>query len=288
LLIDYGERVGMATDPQVGVSPGQNTPAETSRNTIAEGQRVFNAIYKRTYRALKEEFKKLYMLNAIYLEDNTAFVNITNGVGEEVLREDFTVANIDVIPAADPNMVTKEQKIEKALLLKSTASSAPGMYNMYKVERKLLEAMDVENIEDYLPDPLGPNALPTQPDSKVVIETMKIEQKNLALKQEMQLKMFDLMQEIEYLRAEILEKESRAALNLAQAEGVKDNLQITAIQSAVSLAKAKQDGLIATLNVLKDLAGFSKERKGIVDGISGSMEGMEATPDDQGVVSTPQ
>jgi hypothetical protein len=181
-------------------------------------------------------------------------------------------------------MITKEQKLQQAMMLKaSAAAAAPGSYNMYAIEKRVLAAMDIENIEEVLPDPKGPNAIPSTPDSKVVIETMKIEQKNLQMKQDLQLKMFDLMQEIEYLRAEILEKETRAALNLAQAEGVKDNLQITAIQSAVSLAKAKQDGLIATLNVLKDLAGFSKEKKGLVDGINGSMEGMEAKPDDQGV-----
>jgi chaperonin GroES len=284
LLIDYGERVGMATDPQVGVSPGQNTPAETSRNTIAEGQRVFSAIFKRTYRALKEEFKKLYILNSIFLEDSTNYFNVLSGKGEKVLREDFNFSDNEVIPAADPNMITKEQKLQQAMMLKaSAAAAAPGSYNMYAIEKRVLAAMDIENIEEVLPDPKGPNAIPSTPDSKVVIETMKIEQKNLQMKQDLQLKMFDLMQEIEYLRAEILEKETRAALNLAQAEGVKDNLQITAIQSAVSLAKAKQDGLIATLNVLKDLAGFSKEKKGLVDGINGSMEGMEAKPDDQGV-----
>lgn len=283
MLIDYGERVGMATDPQVGINPGQNTPAETSRNTIAEGQRVFGAIFKRVYRALKEEFRKLYKLNTIYLEDSTNYFNIVSGKGETILREDFVEGDNEVFPAADPNMVTKEQKLNQAMVLKSAAAANPSAYNMYLVEKRFLQAMDIEDIESLLPDPQGPNAKQPTPDPKVVIETMKIEQKNAQLKQEMQLKMFDLMQEIEYLRAEILEKESRAALNLAQAEGVQDNLQITAIQSAVSLAKSKQDGLIATLNVLKDLAGFTKEKKGIVDGISGSMEGMEAKPDDQGV-----
>jgi chaperonin GroES len=284
LLIDYGERVGMATDPQVGVSPGQNTPAETSRNTIAEGQRVFGAIFKRTYRALKEEFKKLYQLNAIYLEDSTNYINMSSGLGEKVMRTDFTEGGNEVIPAADPNMVTKEAKLQQALMLKATAAnSPPGSYNMYAIEKRVLQAMDIENIEEVLPDPQGPNAIPSTPDSKVVIETMKIEQKNLQMKQDLQLKMFDLMQELEYLRAEILEKETRAALNLAQAEGVQDNLQITALQSAVALAKTKQDGLIATLQVLKDLAGFTKEKKGLIDGINGSVAGMEAKPDDQGV-----
>jgi chaperonin GroES len=287
LLIDYGERIGMATDPMVGVNPGQNTPAETSRNMLQEGQRIFGAVFKRTYRALKEEFRKLYSLNAVYLNDTTNFSSLGDGESSVVLRMDFVEDDKTILPAADPNMVTKEQKVTQARILKESAAISPGLYSAYAVEKRLLEAMEIEDIETVLPDPKGPNALQPQPDSKVVIETMKIEQKNMQFKIETQLKMFDLMQEIQYLQSEIVEKESRAALNYAMAEGQKDNLQITALQTAVSLAKQKQDGLIATLNVLKDLAGFTKEKKGLIDGISGNVGGLEDTPDDKGVVSVP-
>ncbi|MBT9146056.1 MAG: hypothetical protein DDT42_01935 [candidate division WS2 bacterium] len=284
LLINYGERIGMATDPQVGVSPGQNTPAETSRNVIAEGQRVFNAIFKRIYRALKEEFKKLYQLNSVYLEDSTTYFNLTSGELKKVLRSDFAGDNNEVLPAADPNMITKEQKIIMAKVIQESAMASPGLYNKYEVEKRLLRAMETPDIEAILPDPKGENAIPEQPDPLVIIETMKIEQQKAEFQMNLQIKMFDLMQETELLRSEILEKETRAALNLAQAEGAQDNLQITALQSAIALAKTKQDGLIATLKVLKDLAGFSKEKKGIIDGIAGGVDRMEKAPDDSGVV----
>jgi chaperonin GroES len=288
LLIDYGERIGMATDPMVGVNPGQNTPAETSRNMIAEGSRVFGAVFKRTYRSLKEEFRKLYNLNYVYLNDTTFYNSVNQAAVGTILRDDFLEDDKTVLPAADPNMVTKDQKIMQAQLVKASAAAAPGLYNAYAVEKKFLEAVGIENIESLLPDPAGPNAIPAQPDSKVVIETMKIEQKNMQFKMEMQLKMFDLMQEIEYLRAEIAEKESRAALNYAMAEGQRDNLQITALQTAVSIAKNKQEGLIQALNVLKDIAGFTKEKKGLLDGISGGLEELGERPDDQAVSRAPQ
>jgi chaperonin GroES len=287
LLIDYGERIGMATDPLVGVNPGQNTPAETSRSMVQEGQRIFSAVFKRTYRALKEEFRKLYYLNSIYLEDSTMF-HALNGDESVVLRADFIADDRTVVPAADPNMVTKEQKLAQAMTLKTNAMASPGMYNNYLIEKKILEALEIEDIDAVLPDPNGPNAIPQQPDSKVVIETMKIEQKNMEFKINTQLKMFDLMQEIEYLRAEITEKESRAALNYAQARGEEDNKAIVALQTAVSIAKTKQDGLIQTLGILKDLAGFSKEKKGLVDGLAGGIQGMAEAPDDQGVVQVPE
>lgn len=283
-LIDYGERVGMATDPQVGINPGQNTPAETSRNTIAEGQRVFSAIFKRIYRSLKEEFQKLYKLNSIYLNDETSYYSLSGGQQQKVLRSDFLDNPKEVCPAADPNMITKEDKIRKLLLLKESSTQSPGLYNSYAIEKKLLEALEIDNVEEILPDPAGPNAIKPQPDTKVLIETMKLEQKAAEFKSNMQIKMFDLMQELEYLRAEIVEKESRAALNLAQAEGVEAGHQVAAMQTAVTLMKARQEGLVSALQTLKDIAGFNTEKKGLVDDIKSGVSGMEGSSDNSGVL----
>jgi chaperonin GroES len=284
-LINYGERIGMATDPMVGISPGQNTPAETSRNTISEGQKVLGAIFKRTYRSLKEEFKKIYKLNSIYLNDKTYYFSLVSGKNAIVLASDFVGEGDEIIPAADPNMVSKEQKISQAAMLKQASDASPGMYNRYLVELKFATALGVEDLDKVLPDPNGENALPPPPpDTKVVVETMKLTQQDKEYQMDVRLKMFDLMQELEYLKAEILEKETRAALNIAQAEGIESGHQIAAIQSSVALLKQKQTSLIDTLAILKDLAGFSKEKKGLVDGITGGMDGVETPSDDAGVV----
>lgn len=274
LLIDYGERIGMAVDPLVGVNPGQNTPAETSRNMIAEGQRVFSAVFKRTYRALKEEFRKLYRLNGIYLNDENHYSGV-NGYSVAV-RKDFLGEGKEICPAADPDLVTDEQKIQQAMLLKAAAAAAPQLYKAYEVEKQYLQAIKIPNIEAVMPDPNGPNAIKPvapPPDPSVIVEGMKQEFNKLKLKSDLHLKMFDLMQEIEYLRAEIVQKESAAALNMAQAEGISEGHQIAAMQQAVALMKQKQDGLIKALEVLRDLTMQEKELK--VDNTSG-VAGVEA------------
>lgn len=261
LLIDYGERIGMAVDPLVGVNPGQNTPAETSRNMIAEGQRIFNAVFKRTYRALKEEFRKLYHLNSVYMNDEEDFYSLINNGTTVVFRDDFNGDGKDVVPAADPDMVSDEQKINQAMMIKQSATTTPG-YDIYQVEKQFLSALKVPDIETLLPDPKGENAIPPpQPDPKIVVETMKLQQQAMEFKMQTQLKMFDLMQEIEYLRSEIQEKESRAMLNIAQAEGIEKGHQIAAIQSAVALMKQKQDGLINNLNLLRDMSKLQLEKE---------------------------
>lgn len=263
LLINYGERIGMAVDPLVGVNPGQNTPAETSRSMVQEGQRIFSAVFKRTYRAMKEEFRKIYKLNGIYLNEEQDFYSLINGGASVVFREDFYGDAKDIIPAADPNMITDEAKIQQAVLVKTAAESTPG-YNKYNVEKRFLEAMKISDIEAIFPDPQGPNALPAPPpDTKVVIETMKIQQKDKEMAQELQLKLIDLQQELEYLKAEITEKESRAMLNIAQAEGVESGHQLAALQQTVALMKQKQDGILTTMKILHDLQKLQLEKERI-------------------------
>ena len=176
LLINYGERIGMAVDPLVGVNPGQNTPAETSRNMISEGQKIFSAVFKRTYRSLKQEFRKLYKLNALFLNDEQDFYSLINEGTSVIFQRDFFGNNKDVVPAADPNVITNEQKLQQAQLLQMAASNTPG-YNRYEVEKIFLQAMQIADIEKVFPDPQGPNALPPPPpDSKIVLETMKLKQ----------------------------------------------------------------------------------------------------------------
>lgn len=280
LLINYGERIGMATDPQVGINPGQNTPAETSRNTLIEGQRVFNSIFKRLYRSLKEEFKKLYDLNSKYLEDTNMYYSVSKGQDIVIQRQDFSsTRNYDIRPAADPAMATKEQKIMQAMLLRQAAMERPDKYNGYEVERRYLTALGIDNIEPVLPDPKGENAIQSQPDSKVMIESMRLEQKKAEWQSKIQLQLFDLIQEAEYLRADIAEKEARTVLLYAQAKGQQDNIEITALQSAVALAKTRQEGIIRTIEVLKDLAGFQREKKELVNDIASGVDGVEEASD---------
>ena len=89
LLISYGERVAGVTDAQVGVNPGQNTPAETTRTVVAEGQKVFLGILKRLYRSMKKEFQKRYILNRRFLDSEFEYYSPLSGTVRKVLAQDY-------------------------------------------------------------------------------------------------------------------------------------------------------------------------------------------------------
>ena len=169
-LINYCERIVGATDIMTGENVGQNTPAETARTMSEQGMKVFSGIFKRIHKSLKEEFRKQYRLNQLYLPEEYKYAT---GV---VLATDYVMKEDMLRPAADPHVISDSQRIMQAQTLLQTATSVPG-FNMYKVLVRYLDAMKITNIDEVLPDPQGPNAVPPPVNPKVQVEQIKAQTK---------------------------------------------------------------------------------------------------------------
>ena len=164
LLINYSNRISGAVDVTVGENPGQNTPAETSRNMMQMGMKIYNAIFKRTWRSMKEEFRKLYLLNAEYLPDEKRF-----GDSQVAMREDFLGDPDRIAPVADPNITSEELEFQKLMAIKQNAMATPG-YDLQELERRILASLSVEGIDTLFP---GPTKVPPLLNPKVQIEQLK-------------------------------------------------------------------------------------------------------------------
>lgn len=273
LLVDYGERVGMATDPMVGKNPGQNTPAETSRNMIAEGSRVFNGIFKRVYRSMKWEFRKLFKLNKVFLPEHTKFDSFTNGV-QVISRRDYLVDEKAIRPAADPFMISDEQKMQQANLLKSASMQTPG-YNRYEVEKRWLQAIKITDIEKVFPNPKGPNAVPPPPNPKLQAEQLKAQVKQADIQLKTKVAMLKMAQEAELNRAKILELQAKAEKELAEANGVDVGHTIALINAEIAASKHRMDGVLKAMELLQSEA-MKGETSGNIN--EGGMGGMAEEP----------
>ncbi len=85
-------------------SLGANASPNTVMALIEQGMKVFSGIYKRFSRSLTEEFRKLYRLNAIYLEETESFR--VAGKPYQIGQADYLMEDLEVLPVADPNMAT--------------------------------------------------------------------------------------------------------------------------------------------------------------------------------------
>lgn len=273
MLIEFGTKIGMATDPMVGVSPGQNTPAETSRSTIQQGEKVFNGIYKRTYRALKEEFRKLYRLNYLYAKDLAPTGKFeyagTEGAGGSADYQDYFESDKSIVPAADPNISSDTGKMEQAMFLHGISTSTPG-FNMYEVTKRILKAGKISNMEQIYPDPKGPNAVPPMPNPKVQIEQMKMQFQEKKLQLEAQQDQIQMQMDMQLNQAKIMQLEAQAAKLMSEADDVKNGHMIALLNLQIAAAKDTQAHYQSGVKMLYDV--IQGERKNAREERVGALE----------------
>jgi chaperonin GroES len=249
LLINYGERIGGSVDILSGQNPGQNTPAETTRTMAEQGMKVFNGIFKRTHRSLKQEFRKLYRLNQIFITENTPYVSDGESAGM-VLASDYEGPVTDVMPTADPSITSDAQRTAQAMAIAQRVAATPGLYNRYEAEHSFLKALKVTNIDRILPDPKGPNAVPPPVNPKIQIEQMKQQAKQASDQLNMKMALLKLMSEAELNQAQIQKLE-------AQVEEIKigivtegERMRIQEINMQIGLQRERREGVLSAINTM--------------------------------------
>src|SRR4030095_9076142 len=185
-LITSGKELASVAEIFTGKMPGQNTPATTTMATVEQGMKVFTAVYKRIYRSLAEEFKKLFDLNAPYLNPET-YQAVT---GVQVGPDDFKPQGpkgeyyYSICPGADPVAVSQSEKLMKAQALVEMIPL--GTLDPVEITRRLLYAMEQPNSEKCLaPAIQQTGAMPPPPPDPKMLEMqakLQAEQSSAAIK----------------------------------------------------------------------------------------------------------
>jgi chaperonin GroES len=180
-MITSGKELASVAEIFVGKMPGQNTPATTTMATIEQGMKVFTAVYKRIYRALDKEFKKVYKLNALYLNPNT-YGTLTE---QPVNPQDFDDEQYIICPGADPTAVSQTEKLLKAQGLMELLPT--GALDPIEVISRILQAQEQPNWEKLFKQEVQQSGqLPQQQDPKMLELQMKsqMDQQKFALQQQ--------------------------------------------------------------------------------------------------------
>ena len=249
LLINYGERIGGSVDILVGQNPGQNTPAETSRTMAEQGMKIFSGIFKRTYRSLKEEYRKLYRLNQLYMFRPSTVGSI------KISPEDYQGSVKNIMPGADPNMVTDSQRVMQGNQIAQRANPMLG-YNMREVEMMLLRTWKIneDDIMKILPDPKGPNAVKPPVPPKIQEAQMKIQGKMQEVQMKAQIEAAKLEMQAQLNQAKITQLEADALVKLSKADTEDKKVEIAAINAQIGAAKTHQEHLLKTVELLHEMA----------------------------------
>jgi chaperonin GroES len=161
LMLRAGKELASVAEIMTGKMPGQNTPATTTMATIDQGMKVFTAVYKRVYRSLTKEFRKIYKLNQTYLnpEEYIAIIDV------KIEQSDYQGSEEDVIPGADPTAVSAQERQAKVQALMQILQL--GTLDPMKVTQAYLEAHEIPQADQYLKQPSPP-----PPDPKM--EALKL------------------------------------------------------------------------------------------------------------------
>ena len=181
LIIESSEKLASVAEIFVGKMPGQNTPATTTMASIEQGMKLFTAIYKRVYRSLTKEFKKLFRLNGLYQENLDKAQHVLD---QPITVEDYDPKAYDVCPTADPTAVSSTQKLLKAEGLMQVLPL--GTVNIQEVTKRILEAQEQPNIQLLMSNPTP------QQDPKVAAEQAKMQMAQEEHKMDMAAKQMEL------------------------------------------------------------------------------------------------
>lgn len=228
-LITSGKELASVAEIFVGKMPGQNTPATTTMATIEQGMKVFTAVYKRLYRSLGEEFKKLARLNNLYLNPQT-YVDV---VDMEVNPDDFDLSKHNIFPGADPTAVSQTEKLLKAQGLMELLPT--GILDPVKVVTRILDAQEQPNWQELLNAQVAQTGQmpPPPPDPKMLEMEMKskLEQQKIGMQSQMQQQKMEL---------EARDKETQLAMKAREhALDMEHKAQMANISAAEALHEQK-------------------------------------------------
>lgn len=259
LLIDYTNRIAGSTDLMVGENPGQNTPAETSRLMAEMGQKIYNAIFKRVWRATKEEFEKLYTLNSRHILPGKRYIG-------GATSDDYLGNPDEIAPAADPNITSDSMALQQATALKQAAMTTPG-YDRDAVEMRYLKALKIDAPAQVFP---GTKGAPPPEDVKVQLQKLKNEVSMAELEWSKQEFVLTLQEERQLNGAKITELMASAEKLAADAQSEQAYAQVAIINAQVAGLKTKNEQInsridhllrAAELEIKKDAAGAKVTEK---------------------------
>lgn len=143
MMIEAARDITATKDILTGDSGGRTQTATTTLALIEQGLKVFTAIYKRIFRAMKDEFKLLFELNAKFIDEKQYFT--FNDEQEVVEAKDYDISSMDICPIADPAMVTDMQRqAQSQLLLQIAEHPALGpLQDGAEVLRRIYDAARV-------------------------------------------------------------------------------------------------------------------------------------------------
>ena len=145
-------------------------PVGTTMALLEASSKFFSSIHKRLHKSQRDEFKILARIDYEYLPSEYPYE--IPFAEKSVFKKDFD-GRIDIIPVSDPNIPSNAHRMMiSQMALQMAQQSPPGMFNIEALNRTILNAANMPNLEEILPPKKEPQ--PMDPVSDIMAATKGI------------------------------------------------------------------------------------------------------------------
>lgn len=233
-LIDAGKELGSLRDVLTG-EVAANTAPTTMMSLVEQGMKQFKSIYKRYYKSKKDEFGLLYDCNEEHLT-NEEYATVLDEEEHEVsVKDDFDRKSCDIVPIADPNMITSSQKMGQAAFLMQFLNDP--FVNGMELRKTIFNIANIDNTDKLV---IQPQPTPDPAQILAEAEKMKAETKDkeVGIKSaEAQGNLEKIKYEIEKLISEVEVNNSVALKNSAEAGQKEKEFHLKAATAATEATR---------------------------------------------------
>ena len=145
-------------------------PVGTTMALLEASSKFFTAIHKRVHKSQRDEFRILAKIDYDYLPNEYPYdVPFED---RSIFKNDFD-GRVDIVPVSDPNIPSNAHRMMMAnMALQMAQQSPPGMFNLEALNRTILHAANMPNLEEILPPKIEPK--PMDPVSDIMAATKGI------------------------------------------------------------------------------------------------------------------
>ena len=147
-------------------------PVGTTMALLEASSKFFSAIHKRLHKSQRDEFRILAKIDHDYLPEEYPYE--VPFEDRSIFKADFD-GRIDIIPVSDPNIPSNAHRMMLAnMALQMAQQSPPGMFNIEELNRTILNAANMPNLEQILPPKIEPQPLDPVSDIMAVTKGLPI------------------------------------------------------------------------------------------------------------------
>lgn len=238
LLLKSGKELASVAEIFVGKMPGQNTPATTTMASIEQGMKVFTAVYKRVYRSLTSEFRKIYKLNQQYMNPEEYISILDNPIPQE----DYKGPEDDIIPGADPSAVSsqeKQQKVQAVMQLLNLGTINPMAATLMYLEAHEIPEADIKKLAMQPQPKTDPKVEALQ--AKAAIDQQKAQNDILISREKLRMDQMTKEQEMQHKATlQRMELEGKQMESILKGRAATLDLQAAAAQHSQSMQQQAQ------------------------------------------------